>query len=301
MKVAIGIDIGQVADPTAIAVCELQWRTAERMGPASPAYLDHWITRHLERLKLGTPYPDIVKRLVSIIGTVRDMVLKANEKLDKPDQDYPDFQVFVDATGVGRPVTDMLKVAGVKIIPVFFVWGPKRIEQQDQFSKEPQISLGKAFMVSRLQSLLQTTRLHLPRTAESKILTRELLDYEIRVNDKAKDTYGAFKVGTHDDLVTALGLAVHNRPKLAGTPLVTATKLPMPVPTWGQIPTSRIPGLARMLKGLPMGIQALNGWDPDGQLRIEARAEQVRMQNVLSEPGTILTEEELYRRARGIR
>lgn len=29
-----------------------------------------------------------------------------------------------------------------------------------------------------------------------------------RVSENANDTYGAFKVGTHDDLVTALGLAV---------------------------------------------------------------------------------------------
>ena len=36
----------------------------------------------------------------------------------------------------------------------------------------------------------------------------ELLDYEIRVDTDANDKYGAFKVGTHDDLVTALGLAV---------------------------------------------------------------------------------------------
>jgi hypothetical protein len=39
-------------------------------------------------------------------------------------------------------------------------------------------------------------------------LTDELLTYELRVDENANDRYGAFKVGTHDDLVTALGLAV---------------------------------------------------------------------------------------------
>jgi hypothetical protein len=38
-------------------------------------------------------------------------------------------------------------------------------------------------------------------------LSEELLDYEIRVDENANDRYGAFRVGTHDDLVTALGLA----------------------------------------------------------------------------------------------
>jgi hypothetical protein len=38
-------------------------------------------------------------------------------------------------------------------------------------------------------------------------MQRELQDYEIRVDQDANEKYGAFKVGTHDDLVTALGLA----------------------------------------------------------------------------------------------
>jgi hypothetical protein len=40
----------------------------------------------------------------------------------------------------------------------------------------------------------------------------ELLDYEIRISEDANERYGAFKVGTHDDLVTALGLAVQTPP-----------------------------------------------------------------------------------------
>jgi hypothetical protein len=42
----------------------------------------------------------------------------------------------------------------------------------------------------------------------------ELLDYEIRIDDNARERYGAFRVGTHDDLVTALGLAVQEDPLL---------------------------------------------------------------------------------------
>jgi hypothetical protein len=61
--------------------------------------------------------------------------------------------------------------------------------------------------VSRLQALLQGGRLHLPKTSEAEALGRELLDYEIRVDTNANDLYGAFKVGSHDDLVTARGLA----------------------------------------------------------------------------------------------
>ena len=44
------------------------------------------------------------------------------------------------------------------------------------------------------------------------MLAKELLDYEIRVSEDANDKYGAFRVGSHDALVTALGLAVLDDP-----------------------------------------------------------------------------------------
>ena len=46
------------------------------------------------------------------------------------------------------------------------------------------------------------------QTAEAEATRQELLDYEIRVSEDGHDSYGAFKTGKHDDLVTALGLAV---------------------------------------------------------------------------------------------
>jgi hypothetical protein len=59
-----------------------------------------------------------------------------------------------------------------------------------------------------LQALLQTSRLKLPQTREAEALAKELQDYEIKVDENANDKYGAFRVGAHDDLVTALGLCV---------------------------------------------------------------------------------------------
>lgn len=50
-------------------------------------------------------------------------------------------------------------------------------------------------------------RIHLPKTEEAVALQKELKNYTIRVNENANPEFGAFKVGTHDDLVTALGLA----------------------------------------------------------------------------------------------
>jgi hypothetical protein len=42
------------------------------------------------------------------------------------------------------------------------------------------------------------------------------LDFEIRVEENANERYGAFRVGSQDDLVTALGLAVQPEPVSLG-------------------------------------------------------------------------------------
>jgi hypothetical protein len=55
-------------------------------------------------------------------------------------------------------------------------------------------------------------------------LGRELGDYEIKVAQDANDKYGAFKVGAHDDLVTALGLCVVYRQPMPGR-MVTCSSL----------------------------------------------------------------------------
>ena len=109
--------------------------------------------------------------------------------------------VYADATGVGQPVVDLLDQAGVPVWPVYFTYGDKRV------SEGGSVRLGKGWLVSRLQSLAQSDRLHLPDTAEAQAMREELLDYEIKVDRDGDAKFGAFKTGRHDDLVTALGLA----------------------------------------------------------------------------------------------
>ena len=200
--VTIGADIGQRHDPTAVAVVELEWRGARRRDRD-----DHYIVRHLERLPLGTPYPDVAERLRAIVAGVRARTTPIREPLGGGQYLYhgeraPHVALFLDATGVGQPVADLLARAGVRPTACYFTHGDRRTEERGR------VTIGKAWLVSRLQALAQTHRLHLPTTAEAEATRRELLDYEIRVDANANDTYGAFRVGAHDDLVTAIGLAV---------------------------------------------------------------------------------------------
>src|SRR5215212_3026749 len=181
--VTVGVDIGQRRDPTAIAVVEQEHRGSET----------HHIARHLERLPLGSPYPTVAERVAAVVGGVHAATSGETPTL------------YLDATGVGTPIVDVLRAASVgdiaQLVAVYFTHGDRRKVERGE------VKLGKAWLVSRMQALLQSGLLHLPRTAEAEVLSQELLDYEIRVTEDANDRYGAFSVGAHDDLVTALGLA----------------------------------------------------------------------------------------------
>ena len=192
MGIVIGIDIGQKRDPTAICVARSERRDEPPIGRAC-----HFLIHRLERLPLGTPYPRVADRVAEVVRGVSE---RTGEKV----------RIFLDATGVGQPVVDLLKERSLWATPVYFTHGDRRTVEKSH------VSLGKAWLVSRLQTLLQSRRIHLPRTAEAQVLAQELQDYEIRVDEDANDRYGAFRVGTHDDLVTALGLAVQEEPCWVG-------------------------------------------------------------------------------------
>jgi hypothetical protein len=201
VTITIGVDIGQKRDPTAIAVVEQE--LVSRAAGVDDAV--HYTTRFLERLPLGTKYPVVARRLEQIVVNTRQVAWE-HVVATQPSPWHPPevlVTVFLDATGVGLPVVDLLRETGLDVRATYFTHGDRRTVSGDQ------VTLGKAWLVSRLQSLFQTRRLHLPKGhPEAQALLTELLDYEIKVDQNANDRYGAFKTGTHDDLVTALGLAV---------------------------------------------------------------------------------------------
>ncbi len=181
--ITIGVDVGKVHDPTAIAVAEVV--PYVHAGHVE----DTFAVRHLERLPLGTAYPQVAERVAAIVAGVCRRT--------------PRVALYVDATGVGRPLVDLLDQAGVNPRAVYFVAGDGLVVRPDG-----SISLGKGRLVSRLQALLRARRLALPHTAEGRVLASELLTYEMRVARDGAATFGAIKAGTHDDIVTAVGLAV---------------------------------------------------------------------------------------------
>ena len=213
--ISIGIDVGQRVDYTAICLMEAWQRPSgeKRWIPGHTNARGQWLTgyyeaeretvytaRLLRRLALGTPYPTIARELAEIVCA---------EKLHGRPR-----SVYLDVTGVGAPVYDLIQevilhhhLAGhdVSLFPITFSHGETYDARVGR--------LGKAYLVSRLQALLQQQRIQLPpQHPDARVMADELKAYEIRVSDDGKDTSGAFRVGSHDDYVTAVGLATLHEP-----------------------------------------------------------------------------------------
>jgi hypothetical protein len=180
---AIGLDLGQASDYTALTVVERLPPTPGESGAQSQHHL-----RHVERLPLGTPYPAVVEHVGSMLARPE---LEGRRSL------------IVDATGVGRPVVDLLRRANLQPVPVVVHGGNETTVDGNGFRRVP-----KRELVSTAQVLLQSGRLKFAASMPLvKTLVDELLKFEVKITETGHDTYGAWREGAHDDLVFALALA----------------------------------------------------------------------------------------------
>lgn len=184
--VRVGCDIGQKRDPSAITVVESQQRDD----------VTHYMVRRVERMPLGTSYPLVADRIAEIVSGLR----QRSQALERRHQNFA-IEVVIDATGIGLAVGDLLRERGIYPVSVLFTSGDKRLDRHGQ------VSIGKGWMIGRIQVLLQAGRIHLPATDEAQALVDELVNYEVTINEHANASFNA-RPGKHDDLVIALGLGV---------------------------------------------------------------------------------------------
>jgi len=194
----LGLDLGQARDYTAISIA----RRTEQNGKG------HYALQHLERCALGTPYPAIVQRITGLDRKIREGPY------------WGDCRVVVDATGVGRPVVDLLEdVRGLDVYPVTITGGDE-VNRDGNWFRVP-----KRELVSGLQVLLQTERLKIARELPyAETFVTELRDFRVKITESGNDTYGAWRDGSHDDLVLSVAIAcfvgeVVSKPEVCcGTP-----------------------------------------------------------------------------------
>jgi hypothetical protein len=141
---ALGVDIGQTSDPSAIAVLRRvpKWTGLDRKeyepGSRTPQrffeYADAFHLGHLERLPLHTPYSGIAVRVGQIL-----------------DPCSGGAHAVIDATGVGRPVVETMQ--HLPIVPVTITSGQGTNHDWDGFK------VGKKVLVSNAQVAIQNGRL----------------------------------------------------------------------------------------------------------------------------------------------
>jgi hypothetical protein len=174
-NVVVSVDLGQSNDFSAISIIERE----------NPKYL----IRHLERFPIGTDYNDQVERISSVLTNIRNRGIQ------------PLF--VVDRTGVGRAVTDMLRAR--KETPIMItITGGDQIKRNGKEWNVP-----KRELIAPLILAYQNTEIKVPSSLpESGPLTKELLNFKLKVTATGMDTYEAEKAGMHDDLVLSVAMGV---------------------------------------------------------------------------------------------
>ncbi|MGB9793342.1 MAG: hypothetical protein ACPLRU_02500 [Desulfofundulus sp.] len=153
----LGLDLGQAQDFTALCVVELK---TFRYEPKLPEF--H--VRHLERMKLGTPYPEIVAYVKRLLETSQ---LRNKTAL------------VVDRTGVGAAVVDMFMQAGLRPIGVIITGGNSVSAGSGGYH------VPKQDLVSTLQVLFQSGRLKVAaELPEARTLVEELLNFRVKINPR---------------------------------------------------------------------------------------------------------------------
>jgi hypothetical protein len=183
----IGLDLGQARDPSTVAVLE----RADVRGEWDAALWGYLLKRefrlrYLERIPLGTSYPGVVERVRQVVNSPQ-MVGRRH--------------LAVDATGVGRPVVDLLKRAGLGCeISAVTITGGDMERRVDGYYRTP-----KRDLIVGLQVMLQTGELQIATgVPEGAALVRELSEMRVSVEEGGRE---GWRSGKHDDLVFAVALA----------------------------------------------------------------------------------------------
>jgi hypothetical protein len=193
----VGVDLGQAQDPTALVV--LERGTSSQIGRSQRQVYDGGIPRieqaavklarydviHAERMPLGTHYPQQRMRIAELMADSR---LRGRAAL------------VIDRTGVGRSVVDEMRRDGLRPIGIGIHGGASVTRVASDFN------VPKRDLVGVVQVLLQTERLRFARDLPLlDVLLGELADFRVSISaTTGHDSYAAWRVGGHDDLVLAL-------------------------------------------------------------------------------------------------
>ncbi len=179
-----GLDFGQAKDFCALAC-------VKRVPNPTPRPKRAWAydVLHLESWELGTSYVDIVGDVEKRFATPK---LRGSN-------------LVPDATGLGRPMCDLLRSRRVKarIVPVTTTAGKLASRNEETgIWNVPKVDL-----VTTLQLLMQDNLVRVDsRLKLAGRLKKELQEFRVKITTARNETFGA-ESSQHDDLVFALMLS----------------------------------------------------------------------------------------------
>jgi hypothetical protein len=184
----LGLDLGQAAEFTALAVLERPMVMPED-APAS--HRPPYALRHLQRFPIGTHYSEVLETLRNLLQT-------------------PPLRgafVAVDQTGVGAAVVSYFKDGLQNRVTCSFC--ANTITTGHEATVSPSgFLIPKKELVGTMQVLLQTRRLHVARSlSNASLLVQELENFRAKVSLAQSATFETWREGNHDDLVLAVALA----------------------------------------------------------------------------------------------
>jgi hypothetical protein len=186
----VGLDLGKKSDFTALIFIEPFLPTDPEEHGGKFVYE----VSRIERIPLGTPYPKIARLLEKTY----------KQLLKSPDFNY--VHIVVDEGGVGTAVTDQV----VELIPNADIYRVTLTGGlRPRWSDARTVSLPKPQMVSTLIALFEARRLWVWADMKNAFeeLKEELHNYQLKITQEGHDQYGAMKIGAHDDIASAIGLA----------------------------------------------------------------------------------------------
>jgi len=206
MPFYVGLDLGQSADYTALAVVQSVAREFPNGGVEKRLEL-----RHLERYPLRTLYPDIAERVAALMEDEQISPWEYAPQTMRYFRRVP--ELIVDNTGVGPAVTDLLKKRGLHFRAVTITGGDKVNAVGGRHYRVP-----KRDLVGALEVPFHTGELKVAEGMELwPALKKELLNFRRKINlQTAHDSYEHWRESDHDDLVLASALAcwwARRRPK----------------------------------------------------------------------------------------
>jgi hypothetical protein len=185
---------GGCQDFTAISVLE----RVEARGEWDPVMFAYPKTvvlhpRHLQRIPIGTTYLEVVSQLGELVRS--------------PELDGC-CELLADATGVGRSVVDLLRMAQLNCtIKPEVVTGGVDEQQGAGYYHVP-----KRDLITRLVVALQSGRLQIAQGMEHcPELLAEMAEIQVKVTPQGNEQFGTWREGAHDDLVFAVAAVLLGR------------------------------------------------------------------------------------------